>query len=416
VPELPLTMPKMSMTMEEGTMVSWLKAVGDPVRAGEPICEVATDKVDMEVESPYDGVLARIIAEVDQVIAVGEPIGIITTDADDLLGGLFDEPAAESTAPSGTAPADVSAAGDAPAAEPPPTTDRIRAVPLARSIAADRGIDLRDVTPTGPWHTIRVSDLDSHTRQASSSDAAAPVVAPPAPAPVVPVPSATPEPPRDPEAARRRRARLQLAKVMSVSATVPQFTAYAEVDLEAASAVRHSLLGGVSWTVVLVRAQARALEAVPALLQHWEESGPVGDDGIGVALAVDAPNGLIAPVLRDPHRGSLDELASDVADAVGAARAGTLGLERLSGGTTVFSNLGGFGVERFNSLLTPPHATAMSAGSVSRRVVVTDDGALAARLRCTIGITVDHRVADGADGARFLTAFRELLADPARLR
>ena len=112
--ELPLTMPKMSMTMEEGTMVAWLKQVGDPVRSGEPICEVATDKVDMEVESPFDGVLARIIAQPDEVYAVGDTIAFITTEADDLLGGLFDEPAAE--APT-AAPA---AAEEAPVAAPAP--------------------------------------------------------------------------------------------------------------------------------------------------------------------------------------------------------------------------------------------------------------------------------------------------------
>ena len=420
--ELPMTMPKMSMTMEEGTMVSWLKSVGDTVRAGEPICEVATDKVDIEVECPFDGVLARIVAEVDEVVPVGETIAIITTDADDLLAGLFDRPGdpQNAVADSGPVPLHHTVAPAAPSHEEPTTT---RAVPLARSLAADRGIDLRTVTPTGQWHTIRVSDVEAATHSVATIERLPPVSEAPAPQTHVVAPPSAPVETRhvapttvDAAEARRLRGRQQLARLMSASALVPQFTAFAELDLRATDAVRKAELAGASWTTLLIRAQALALAEVPALNATWTDHGPLAHPQIGVAVAVDSPTGLIAPVLLDPAGLELAELASRVRDAVTSAREGTLGLDRLSGGTTVFSSLGSLGVDSFTALLTPPQSTAMSVGAVSNTVFATADGAIAVGLRCTIGLTVDHRVADGADAARFLSVMREIFLHPERLR
>jgi pyruvate dehydrogenase E2 component (dihydrolipoamide acetyltransferase) len=428
--ELPMTMPKMSMTMEEGTMVSWLKSVGDTVRAGEPICEVATDKVDIEVECPFDGVLARIVAEVDEVVPVGETIAIITTDADDLLGGLFDEPGDPQNAVADSGPVPLHHTVEPAAAQHgEPTTTR--AVPLARSLAADLGIDLRTVTPTGQWHTIRVSDVEAATHSVATIarppvvfEAAAPAPAPAsAPSTHVVSPLAAPAETHhvaptaaDPVAAKRLRGRQQLARLMSASALVPQFTAFADLDVRATDAVRKTELAGASWTALLIRAQALALAEVPALNATWTETGSRANPQIGVAVAVDSPTGLIAPVLLDPAGLELAELVSRVRDAVTSAREGTLGLDRLSGGTTVFSSLGSLGVDSFTALLTPPQSTAMSVGAVANKVFATDDGAIAVGLRCTIGLTVDHRVADGADAARFLSVMREIFLHPERLR
>ena len=216
--------------------------------------------------------------------------------------------------------------------------------------------------------------------------------------------------------ARRLRGRQQLARLMSASALVPQFTAFAELDLRATDAVRKAELAGASWTALLIRAQALALAEVPALNATWTDHGPLAHPQIGVAVAVDSPTGLIAPVLLDPAGLELAELASRVRDAVTSAREGTLGLDRLSGGTTVFSSLGSLGVDSFTALLTPPQSTAMSVGAVSNTVFATADGAIAVGLRCMIGLTVDHRVADGADAARFLSVMREIFLHPERLR
>lgn len=413
--ELPLTMPKMSMTMEEGTMVAWLKNIGDSVRAGEPICEVATDKVDMEVESPFEGVLARIVAGPDEVIKVGDPIAYITTDADDLLGGLFDEPLAPLGQVSVTS-------ADVVVYTPDPVMPAIgwpAAVPLARVIATEQNVDLATVTPTGPWGAIRVSDVEGRVAPAMVSPSAvvtvpaaqAPAAAPApalAPAAVVPVSS-------DPWEARRRRTRTQVARVMSTSAAIPQFSAFVDLDLSALAPARKTTLGGASWTAILVRAQALALAAHPQLNGFWVDGTVVPNADIGIALAVDSPAGLLAPVLTNPQAGTLAELTTELAQLIDDAKVGNVAAARLSGGTSVFSNLGGLGVESFNALLTPPQATALSAGAVRNTIIVVGDGAIGVRLTCTVGLTVDHRVADGADAARYLATLKELVADPLRI-
>lgn len=444
MPELPLTMPKMSMTMEEGTMVSWLKTVGETVRAGEPICEVATDKVDMEVESPFDGVLARVVAEPDETIAVGETIAWITTDADDLLGGLFDEPAISEEERSPQAPESISAVAAAQDAVAPDWTP---SVPAARALAESAGVDIASVAATGPGGAVTVPDVEraiAHAAPAAPAAPAASAVVAPVAAPVVaPVPAApaatdviaapppvadrpeSPSPvgrasePRaqaDPVEARRRRTRVQVARVMTASAAVPQFAVSARLDLAVLSRARHDELGGASWTALLIRAHALALSTSPALRARWVDDGVEPDDHIGIAIAVDSPSGLLAPVVHDPHEGSLAELIDEIALVVEQARQGTLPVARLTGGTSVFSNLGGFGVDSFEALLTPPHATALAVGAVTPELVVHSDGSFAPRPLCRVALTVDHRVADGADAGRYISALRRLVADPSSLR
>lgn len=428
MPELALTMPKMSMTMEEGTMVAWLKQPGDALRAGEPVCEVATDKVDMEVESPFDGVLARIVAEVGEVLPVGETIAWVTTDADDLLGGLFDAPPPEPASAVAEERADA-----APAPSAHPASGAHPAVPAARELARRHGLDLAAVPGSGEWGAVRVQDVEAALAAdragASAGNGAA---AEPGGTEVAVVEVAAPTEPvgvdataadaapaaadADPTLARRNRIRKQVARVMERSALVPQFTAWIDLDLSGLARIRKTELGGASWTAVLLRAQALALAATPALTGRWTDAGVEPEDGIGVALAIDARDGLVAPVVRDPHRMTLAEVSERIRSLVEAARDGSLGPDDLAGGTTVFSNLGGFGVERFNALITPPHATALSAGAVVQKLHISDAGALSPRLGCTVGLTVDHRMADGADAARMLQELRAMIADPARLR
>ncbi|WP_435121947.1 dihydrolipoamide acetyltransferase family protein [Amycolatopsis thermoflava] len=413
--EAPLVMPKMSMTMTEGTLVTWHKSEGDEVRAGEVVCEVATDKVDMEVEAPADGTLARIVAQPDDVVAVGEPIAYLTTAAEDLLAGLFDGPAPEpapqpererepepvpaapapvaaqpgpaAAAPAAAKPEPVPAApapaaaqpGPAPAvpaaaqpkpappapvvAEPEPVPAapaRVAAVPAARRAAAERGIDLATITPTGPAATIRLADL----------------------------------PPL--EVKPRRSPRAVIARRMSASAQVPQFVVYRDLEVPA----------GGDWTTVFLRALAGALRRHPELNAEWADGDVRRHDHVGVALAVDTGRGLLAPVLRDPDLD--DGLAERVRDLVRRARAGKLTLAEMSGGTTTLSNLGGFGVDAFHALLSPPQATALAVGRVQEKVVPVPGG-IGLSLRCTVGLTVDHRVGDGADAARLLASVQELL-------
>ena len=208
---------------------------------------------------------------------------------------------------------------------------------------------------------------------------------------------------------------MAVARVMDQSALVPQFTAWIDLDLSRLDAVRKTDLGGASWTAILMRMQARALAESAPVNQTWTDDGPVANTQVGIALAVDSPSGLLAPVFVDPHRGSLADLGAAIAEMVAATRSGSLAAEQLQGGTSVLSNLGGFGVDRFNALLTPPQSSALSVGSIARRITVHEDGSFGPRLQCTVGLTLDHRVADGADGARVLQRIREIAADPALL-
>jgi pyruvate dehydrogenase E2 component (dihydrolipoamide acetyltransferase) len=200
---------------------------------------------------------------------------------------------------------------------------------------------------------------------------------------------------------------------MIASATVPQFTVFAEFDLEAASRVRRR----IGWSTLLMRALARAIRAYPQVNAGWDDAanGPAAaKDSVGVALAADTAIGLLAPVIRDPDLLPIDEQDTLIRATIARARAGKLTGADLQGGTTTLSNLGGFGVPSFTSLLTPPQATSMSAGAISERPMVIRGG-LTARLGVTVGLTIDHRPIDGADGARVLADMQELFRNPERL-
>jgi pyruvate dehydrogenase E2 component (dihydrolipoamide acetyltransferase) len=441
--EVPLPMPKMSMTMETGEMISWAVAAGDSVSAGDVVAEVQTDKVDMEVESPVDGVVARLVAQPGDVVDVGAPIAFILSESEDLMAGLFDPPpdgASEPATPgSDVAPAGPDRNGSArgpKAATPVSRKGPLPAVPKARRRAAELDVSLEDVRATGPGGVITVGDVELAAGAGSANDAAAAgasaaatapapaaVVAPPAPVPAAPVapapaataPAASTDDPgfADALAPRRRAIRSAVARTMIASATVPQFTVFAELDLEAASRVRRR----IGWSTLLMRALARAIRAYPQVNAGWDDAAnapAAAKDSVGVALAADTAIGLLAPVIRDPDQLPIDEQDALIRATIARARAGKLTGADLQGGTTTLSNLGGFGVPSFTSLLTPPQATSLSAGAISERPMVIRGG-LTARLGVTVGLTIDHRPIDGADGARVLADMQELFRNPERL-
>jgi len=435
--EVPLPMPKMSMTMETGEMISWSISPGDAVKAGDVVAEVQTDKVDMEVESPVDGIVARIVAQPGDVVDVGAPIAFILSEADDMLAGLFDPPpdvASEPATPgSDVAPTrqDRTGAARAPkAATPVSRKGPLPAVPLARRRAAELRVSLEDVRATGPGGVITVEDVElagssnGSAKPAAPAAAAAPVTPaatpvaapqpPAAPAPAAAAPAADGDPAfADALAPRRKAIRSAVARTMIASAIVPQFTVFAEFDLEAAGRVRRR----IGWSTLLMRALARAIRAYPQVNAGWDDAAnaPAAvKDNVGVALAADTAIGLLAPVIRDPDLLPIEEQDALIRATIARARAGKLTGADLQGGTTTLSNLGGFGVPSFTSLLTPPQATSLSAGAISERPMVVRGG-LTARLGVTVGLTIDHRPIDGADGARVLADMQELFRNPERL-
>lgn len=408
MPRVPLNMPKMSMTMEFGTVVEWLVKVGDEVRDGDALVVVTTDKVDMEVEATFPGVIDEIVAQEGDQLDVGKPMAYLTTEAEDLLGDLFatppDEPPAAATA---ATPPVVEVA-----AAPPATADGlVRAVPLARRIAAEAGIDLGSVVATGAAHTIRARDVRDAIAERELRPQAPVAPAPPTAAPVA-ARVATGELFGD---ASARRLRVATANVMVASAAIPQFTVYRALDLGRLARSRETSLKGISWTSILVRAYALVLREFPQLNGYWVGNGVQVNASVGIALAVDTPRGLLAPVLAEPDRMTLRELDRKVRDVADAIKRGDIDPNLFSGATGTVSNLGGMGVERFNALLTPPQATAISLGTVGRRPTVNADGELAVQIACEAGLTIDHRVVDGADAARALDAMQTFLADPVLL-
>jgi pyruvate dehydrogenase E2 component (dihydrolipoyllysine-residue acetyltransferase) len=406
MPRVPLLMPKMSMTMEFGTVEEWLVEVGGPVTDGDAVVVVTTDKVDMDVESTCDGTLIEVLAQPGEQVPVGEPIAWIDTEKDDLLGDLFAAPAAPS--PDAVAPG-------SPADEQTP-----RAVPLARKLAAEAGLDLAALSPSGPHRTIRARDvraaIEARAQAATAPAAATPppvAAAPTAPAsaaPVAPVASAaTGELLGD---AKSRRLRIATARVLESTALIPQFTVWRGLDLSRLAVARKASLSGVSWNTILLRAYALMLREYPSLNGSWAGDGVRANPHIGVALAIDTPAGLLAPVLRDPHTLGIRALDAAIKDLAAAVKAGKVDRNAMGGGTGTVSNLGSFGVERFNALLTPPQATALSLGTVEVRPVFDADGSIRPRTACEAGLTVDHRVADGADAARAFATMQAILDDP----
>ena len=434
MPRIPLLMPKMSMTMEFGTVEQWLVEVGGPVSDGDAVVVVTTDKVDMDVESTCDGTLAEILAQSGDQVPVGEPIAYIETEKDDLLGDLF-APAADEGASTGStngageadSAAPVDAVSDEPVDAPQPAaqipasagmteaTERPRAVPLARKLAAEARIDLASVQPQGPNRTIRARDVRAALESA----------APPNPA-VIPAHAGISSAASSTSGgvstsstsgellgdAKSRRIRVATARVLDATALIPQFTVWRALDLTRLAVARKASLKGVSWNTILLRAYALMLREYPSLNGRWSGDGVRTNTHIGVALAIDTPNGLLAPVLRDPQDLGIKALDAAIKDLAAAVKAGKADPSVMGGGTGTVSNLGSFGVQRFNALLTPPQATALSLGTVEVQPVFDADGSIRARTVCEAGLTVDHRVADGADAARAFATMQEILDDP----
>lgn len=405
-----IRLPALSATMTEAVLLEWKVAVGDTVKQGQPIAEVSTDKVDMDLEAPFDGVIESLDAEPGATVPLGGLMATAGTESEDLLGGLT-----LGDAPSGAPVATQEVPPDETPIEAPGEirvqSDIVPASPPARKMARELGVDLAAVTPSGARGQVTPADVKRHAEGATQPQT--PVAhAPAAPAP--PVQSeATEQAPVETAAptatdARRIAVRRATADVMNRTAVVPQFTLYRTLVLDRAA----NRKGGRSWTTELVRALAAALRDHPEINSRWDDESrtvvPFGT--VAVGLAVDRPGvGLAVASVSDPDLGDADEADRTIRMVADRAKTGKLRPEDMVQASITLSNLGGLGVDRFNALLFPPQAAIMSAGSIRMRPIATADGALKAALTCEVGLTVDHRVADGADGARFLDTFATLV-------
>lgn len=402
---LAIRMPKMSMTMTDGDVASWSVKVGDEVAVGDVVCEVMTDKIDMEVESTVAGTLVEIVVDTGTA-EVGAPIAWVEGEDDGAsFGDLLTEPEPEAP-PAPPAQADLTPE-PAPVTPEPAATDPesarpgiTPAVPRARALAREHGVDLDTLSGTGPDGLVRMADVE----------AALPAPAEPAPAAVAAVAATAPAAtPAASGAALDRKAsiRAAVARAMTPSATVPQFTVWREITLDPAEAVRN----GLSWTTVLLRGYAAALRDVPDLLARWDGDRAVDSGPPAVALAVATERGLLVPVFDEPDTRDAAQLDAEIRDVVRAAHTGKLDRRYLGVANGSLSNLGGAGVDRFQALLTPPQASVLSLGTITRRPVAVPGG-LGVALTVHAGVTVDHRVADGAHAAELLARLADRLESP----
>ena len=287
----------------------------------------------------------------------------------------------------------------------------VAAVPRARGLATERGIDLASVVGSGPDGLIRVADVEALTQPPAV--APAPPAATPAPAAAParqapPAPAAAPAQPAAkaaPSDARKAAIRGAVARKMTPSAAIPQFTVWRELALDSADSRR----GGLSWTTVLLRVYAAALRDVPDLLSRWEDERASEPVPPSIALAVATDRGLLVPTLSEPDLGDAHALDAEIRAVVKAAHTGKLGPAYMGIANGSLSNLGGLGVDRFQALLTPPQASVLSLGSITRRPVAVPGG-VGLALTVHAGITVDHRVADGVHAARLLDSMARRLS------
>jgi len=388
-------MPKLGLTMDEGRLIAWHKAEGDRVTEGEVLFEVETDKAAMEVPATTSGFVRRLLARPEDMVPVAAAVAIITTTADEAFedvrpAATRDVALARNSPPSSSSPV----AAGAPAAQrsleqhpPSPSRDASFATsPAARKLAAQLGVDLASVTPKSG---SRITTEDVEAAAAARS----------------PGPAAAGE-----KRIPLSRMRKAIAAAMSRSAQEsPQFSIERDVDMAAADARRKD--AGASYTDVVVSAAARALAAHPRLRSRFDGDAVVEQPRAHIGLAIAVPDGLLVPVIRDADTKDLATLAREREHLEEGAHVGKLSAESLSGGVFSISNLGSLGVDRFTALVNPPEAAILAMGRVRDRVVARA-GKTEIRPVVTLTLSVDHRVADGADAARFLDDVAKRLEAP----
>jgi pyruvate dehydrogenase E2 component (dihydrolipoamide acetyltransferase) len=366
-------MPRLSDSMEEGTIVRWLRRPGDRVAAGDAIVEIETDKATMEYEAEAGGTLEILVAE-GATVALGEAIARLL--------------------PNG--------------AERP---QRILATPVARRVASELGVDLTSVPATGRRGQIMKADVEAFAGTERNGDGAAPVAAAAEPAPAVPV--AREEAPEGEALTRTQRT---IARRMAASrAVIPDFELVVDIDMGACLALRDQLADhhspAPSVNDMIIRACALALRAHPRVNGSYRDETFVLHDHVNVGFAVAAPDSLLVPVVSDADRRPVTEIAQVTRGLTARAREGTITPAELSGATFTVSNLGMFGVDRFTAIINAPQAAILAAGAATERAVIRD-GAVTAAVVMTATLAADHRILYGADAARFVTDVRDRLQAP----
>jgi pyruvate dehydrogenase E2 component (dihydrolipoamide acetyltransferase) len=431
-----ILMPALSPTMEEGTLAKWLVKEGDTVSAGDLLAEIETDKATMEFEAVDEGVIGKLlVAEGTEGVKVNSPIALLLEDGESASDAKAAAPKAEAAkveAPKAeAAPAGAKAAPAAPKAA---DGARVFASPLARRIAADKGIDLAAVTGTGPHGRIVKADVEGASPQAkpaaAATEAAASTAAAPAPAKAG-APAAMPTGPSTDTVLKMYEGRafteIKLdgmrktiaARLTEAKQTIPHFYLRRDIELDALMAFRGKLNAqlegrGVKLSVndFIIKACALALQQVPAANAVWAGDRVLQLKPSDVAVAVAIEGGLFTPVLKDAEMKSLSALSAEMKDLAARAKSKKLAPHEYQGGSFAISNLGMFGIDNFDAVINPPHGAILAVGAGVKKPVVGKDGALAVATVMSVTLSVDHRVIDGALGAQLLQAIKDNLENP----
>lgn len=448
-----LTMPKLGFDMAEGTLVNWTKAVGDTVSKGDVIAEIETDKATIEIEAQAGGTLLKFLAEPGDVVEVGAPIAYVGAEGEQPPeDGSAPAAEAEAAPPPSEEEAEAVAAPEPPEGAPGKTEDKdegearpqpaeglaeaqadegegedrgmIKASPIARRIAEERGIDLRRVKGTGPGGRIVKKDVESYEPEAAPAAPAerAPTAAAPAglPGPSIgEVPSGP-----DVEVIDISRLRQRIGQRMVESKLyVPHFYVTTAIDVTELLDLRKQLNASItdeerkiSVNDLVVKATALALRAYPNLNSHYYGDKIVRHNRINIGIAVALPDGgLMNVVARDADKTALGTMAVQNRDMIARAREGKVRTEDVTDSTFSVSNLGPYAVEHFSAIINPPEAGILAVSTATKTPVVLEDDTIGVRMIMRVTVSVDHRVSDGAEGAEFLKELKDLLENPMRL-
>jgi pyruvate dehydrogenase E2 component (dihydrolipoamide acetyltransferase) len=443
-----IVMPRLSDSMEEGTVLRWLKSVGDEVAVGEELVEIETDKANMVYESDLDGTLTELLAQEGDTLPVGDPIarvgeaseavsggngGAPETEAEAGNGGTTDESGAQTTVSppreeQKQEPAEAEPQGPPPATEAPPTPSpaeagadgRVKASPIARRIAKDRGLDLSGLSGSGPGGRIVKADVEKAIAEGVEAPAERPA---PAAAPAGPTPGVA----EKPETAKGEVEVVELTKLQQTvarrmaesKATAPHFYLQAEIDMTAAVEGRSKLKASAKEGEVVPTFNDMVVKACALALRDFPRANGAYRDGkielygrINVGVAVAGQDALTVPTVFDADRKGLRQIAQETRALASRVRDGQITPPELSGGTFTVSNLGMYGISNFHAVINTPQAGILAVGELKPKPVVTDSGEIEARQLMGVTLACDHRILYGADGAQFLARVRELLESP----
>jgi pyruvate dehydrogenase E2 component (dihydrolipoamide acetyltransferase) len=416
-----IEMPKLADTMMEGTLLKWRKNLGDKVATGDVVADVETDKATMEIESFDDGILHEFLVQAGQKVPIGTRLAVILGkgEAAPAPGHFASQQAPKSVAHAvpvagGVTAGSASAAGPVTVMSAVATGARVKSSPLARKLAAEKGVQIATLQGSGPGGRIVAKDVQS----AKAGTVATPVTA------VTSAPIAAPNAgPGDQTIALSGMRRVIAERLLASKTQIPHFYLHIEVDAGPMMRMRAELNaggekeGGVKITVndFILKAVVAAAVLVPAVNASFAGDSIVQFASVNLSVAVAVDDGLVTPVVRDAQTKSLVGISAAVKDLATRARGKKLKPDEYQGGTITVSNLGAYGIEFFDAIINPPQAVIVSVGALQKKPVVGPGDTIVVGQRLAIGVSADHRVVDGAVGAQYLGELKRLLEAPTLL-